>query len=346
MDGQVQDDNFRIMDDIIYYKGRIFLVPESTFKAKVLQACHDSPVAGHQGFIKTYRQIRERFAWKGLKEDVMRHIKECTTCQVNKDEHTHPTGLLQPLPIPEHKWESISMDFITGFPKAQGKDCIFVVVDRLTKFAHFFAIATDYSATQVADLFFREVFRLHGLPKTIVSDRDNRFMSTFWQELFRLVGTALTPSTSYHPQTDGQTEIVNKWVEGYLRNYVSGQQKAWVKWLHLGEYCYNTTHHMSIGMPPFRALYSYDPLSFVEIVFGDNRAPMVQDWIQQSQDILRELKDHLQRAQNQQKVQADKHRVERTFEVGDLVYLRLQPYRQASIKRSGTEKLQPRFFGP
>jgi hypothetical protein len=179
MDGQVQDDNFRIMDDIIYYKGRIFLVPESTFKSKVLQACHDSPVVGHQGFIKTYRQIRERFAWKGLKEDVMRHIKECTTCQVNKDEHTHPAGLLQPLPIPEHKWESISMDFMTGLPKAQGKYYIFVVVDRLTKFADFFAIATDYSATQVADLFFREVFKLHGLPKTIMSDRDSRFMSTF-----------------------------------------------------------------------------------------------------------------------------------------------------------------------
>jgi hypothetical protein len=127
---------------------------------------------------------------------------------------------------------------------------------------------------------------------------------------------------------------------------VEGQHKAWVRWLHLGEYCYNTTHHMSIGMTPFRALYSYDSLSFVEIAFGDSRAPMVQDWVQQSQDILRELKDHLQRAQNQQKVQADKHRVEHTFEVGDLVYLSLQPYKQDSIKRSGANKLQPRFFGP
>jgi hypothetical protein len=115
------------------------------------------------------------------------------------------------------------MDFITGLPRAHGKDCIFMVVDRLTKFAHFFPIAIDFNAVQVAELFFREVFRLHGLPKTIISDRDNRFMSTFWQELFRLVGMALTPSTSYHPQTDGQIEIVNKWVEGYLRNYVAGQ---------------------------------------------------------------------------------------------------------------------------
>jgi hypothetical protein len=144
-------------------------------------------------------------------------------------EHTHPAGLLQPLPIPDQKWESISMDFITELPRLQGKDCIYVVVDRLTKFSHFFAIPSNYSTTQVAELFFREIFHLHGLPKTIVSDRDNRFMGGFWQEIFRLVGTELTLSTSYHPLTDGQTEIVNKWVEGYLRNYISGQQKAWVK---------------------------------------------------------------------------------------------------------------------
>jgi hypothetical protein len=130
-------------------------------------------VAGHQGIGKTYRQLRERFSWKGLKEVVMNHIKECTTCQENKDEHTHPAGLMQPLPIPEKKWESISMDFITELPRAQGKDCIFVVVDRLTKFSHFFSIATDLSATQVAELFFREIFRLHGLPKNIVSDMDS-----------------------------------------------------------------------------------------------------------------------------------------------------------------------------
>ena len=103
-------------------------------------------MVGHQGINKTYRQVREIFSWKGLKEDVIKHVKECMTCQANKYEHTHPVGLLQPLPIPEHKWESISMDFITRLPKTQGKDCIFIVVDRLTKFAHFFAIATDFSA--------------------------------------------------------------------------------------------------------------------------------------------------------------------------------------------------------
>jgi hypothetical protein len=249
--------------------------------------------------------------------------------------------LLQPLPIPEQKWESISMDFITRLPQVQGKDCIYVVVDKLTKFTHFFSISSKYSAARVAELFFREVFRLHGLPKTIVNDRDNRFMGGFWQELFRIIGKELMPSTSYHPQTNGKTEIVNKWLEGYLRNYVLGQQKAWIKCLHLGEHCYKTTYHMSIGMTHFKALYGYDATTFVDRAFGDSRATKAKDWIQESHDILRTLKDNLQMTQNQQKMYADKHRVERSFEVGDLVYLHLQPCRQSSLKMKGAEKLKP-----
>lgn len=172
------------------------------------------------------------------------------------------------------------MDFITGLPRVQGRDSIFVVVDRLTKFAHFYTIAVDWSASQVAELFFQEVFRLHSLPRTIVRDRDSKFLSTFWQELLRLTGMKLTPSTSYHPQTDGQTEIVNKWVEGYLRSYVARQQRAWVKWLYLGEYCYNSSYHMSIQMSPFRALYGSKPMSFVDLVLQDSKVPLARDWIQ------------------------------------------------------------------
>jgi hypothetical protein len=210
------------------------------------------------------------------------------------------------------------------------------VVDRLTKFSHFYVIPTKYNVVQVVELFFREVFRLHGLPRNIVNDRDSRFMGTFYRELFRLVGTELTPNTSYHPQTDGQTEIVNKWVEGYLRNYVGGQQRTWVKWLHLGEHCYNTTFHMSIG---------YDAPTLVDLVFGESRAPKAKDWIIESQEILKLLKENLQTTQNRQKMSADRHNIERNFEVGDLVFLRLQPYRQSSLKKSGAEKLKPGFYG-
>jgi hypothetical protein len=174
-------------------------VPDLGLKKKILTAVHDSPIASHQGFFKTYRHIRERLSWKGLKQDIMRHVSECVTCHQKKSKHALPAGLLQPLPIPEQKWESISMDFITGLPKVQGKDCIYVLVNKLAKFAHFYAILIEYNAFQVAEIFFMEVFRLHGLSKNIVSDRDSRFIGTFWRELFRLVGIELTTSTSYHP---------------------------------------------------------------------------------------------------------------------------------------------------
>jgi len=148
-------------------------------------------------------------------------------------------------------------------------------------------------------LIFKDIFKLHRLPKAIVSDRDSRFMSTLWQELFQLVGMELTPSTSYHPQTYVQTKIFNKWVEGYLKNYVVGQQRARVKWFQLGGDFYNTTHHMFISMSPFKELYGYDSLTFMEIYFGDSRAPMDKEWVQEIQYVLRDIKDHLQRAQNQ-----------------------------------------------
>ena len=174
-----------------------------------------------------------------------------------------------------------------------------MVVDRFTNFSHLFVVTSSFSATQVAGHFSKEIFRLHGLPKSIVSDRDGRFMSSFWKELFRLVGTQLTPSTRYHSQTDGQTKRVNKWLEGYLQNYVGEQQNAWTKWLHLGEFCYNTTFHMSIGMSHFKALYGYYAITFVEMIFGYSRAPKTKYWVEESQEILNLLKNNLQVAQNQ-----------------------------------------------
>jgi hypothetical protein len=143
----------------------------------------------------------------------------------------------------------------------------------------------------------------------------------YGKEMCKWIGTKLATSTIYHPQIDGQIEIVNKWVEGYLRNYVGGQQCTWVRWLHTGEYCYNTTYHMSIRMSPFRALYGYNAPSFVETVFGDNRVPGAKDWVEESQRILQAVRENLQTTQNQQKIYADRQRVERNFEVGDLVFL-------------------------
>ena len=173
-------------------------------------------------------------------------VRSCSTCQQFKYDTSASPGLLQPLPIPERIWTDISMDFLEGLPVAKGKSVILVVVDRLSKYAHFMALSHPYTAAVVAQIFLDNIYRLHGLPNSIVSDRDKIFVSQFWQELFKLMGTQLKLSTSYHPQTEGQTEVVNRSLQTYLRCMSSERPKDWVNWLPLAKWWYNTSYHSSI----------------------------------------------------------------------------------------------------
>eukprot|EP00253_Pinus_taeda_P009047 PITA_09047 len=171
-----------------------------------------------------------------MKKNIVEYLSQCLECQQIKAEHQHPPGLLQPLPVPEWKWEFISMDFITGLPKTKrNNDSIFVVVDKLSKAAHFIPVQSTYRAAQIAHIFMQNIFRLHGLLKNIISDRDVKFTSAFWKTLFAKLGTQLNFSTAYHPQTDGQMERVNQMVEDMLRAYVMQQPTKWEDYLHLAK---------------------------------------------------------------------------------------------------------------
>jgi hypothetical protein len=280
-----------------------------------------------------------------MKQDIKSYVKECDTCQRIKSKTTRPAGLLQPLPIPPRPWYSISMDFIEGLPKSNKQNVILVVVDRLTKYVHFMALAHPYTAAKVADLFMKNVFKLHGMPTSIVSDRDTAFTATFWQELFKIQEVELAMSSSYHPQTDGQTEVVNRSLEQYLKAFAGDKPSLWVHWLPMAEFWFNTNYHTSTKMTPFEALYGYEPPTILNYIPGITKVAAVDDYLHQQQGIIGLLKENLLSAQSRMKSQADKHRLERSFQVGEWVFLRLQPFRQKSVSRKHG-KLAARFYGP
>lgn len=231
---------FHMVEGKLRYNGRMVIPKTSKIIPTLLKSYHDSLVGGHVGEVKTYLRLAGDWYWKGIRGDVTVYVRQCAICQQQKNIPKSPAGLLQPLPILTTVWEDISMDFIEGLPLSQGHNVILVVVDRLTKYAHFIGLRHPFDAFSVASDFIRKVVRLHGFPGTIVSDRDRIFMSTFWKELFKLQGTKLKRSTAYHPLTDGQTKNVNKGLETYLRCFVGEKSKTWARWLHWAEYSYNT----------------------------------------------------------------------------------------------------------
>jgi transposase InsO family protein len=203
-----------------------------------------------------YADMKKLFFWVGMKRDVVHFIAKCLECQQVKADHHHPAGLLQPHDVPMSKWEVISMNFVVGLPLTSHRhNVILVIVDKLTKSAHFIPIRDTYDVTDVACVFVREVIRLHGIPKKIISDRDSRFTYRFWTSLQSALGTQLNLSTAYHPETDGQTKSVNQVMEDMLRMYVMDNQTQWEKYLPLVEFSYNNSYHSSIRMPPYEALY-------------------------------------------------------------------------------------------
>ena len=159
---------------------------------------------------RTIARVCSQFYWHKMQQDIKQYVQNCVICQQAKTEAATPGGLLQPLPIPHQVWEDIAMDFIVGLPYSHGFTAIMVVVDRLSKFAHFIPLRIDFNSKQVAEAFIANVVKLHGIPKSIVSGRDKIFLSSFWQQLFKLQGTTLKMSSSYHRQTDGQSEVVTR----------------------------------------------------------------------------------------------------------------------------------------
>lgn len=281
-----------------------------------------------------------------MKRDIAVFVSKCSTCQMVKIDHQRPPGTLKPLPIPEWKWDSISMDFISGLPTSQrGHDSIWVIVDRLTKVSHFLPVRTDFTSEQYARLYVAEMVKLHGIPLSIVSDRDPSFVSHFWQSFQQVLGTELHMSTSYHPQTDGQTERVNQILEDMLRACVLDFKGSWEQYLPLVEFAYNNSYQQSIGMAPYEALYGRpcrSPMCWLEV--GESKL-LGPDFVQDTSEKVALIRDRLRTAQSRQKSYADQRRRSLEFAVGDQVLLKVSPMK--GVMRFGKKgKLAPRFVGP
>ncbi|KAL0553939.1 hypothetical protein IC582_007843 [Cucumis melo] len=333
-------------DGGLLFERRLCVPSDSAVKTELLSKAHSSPFSMHPGSTKMYQDLKRVYWWRNMKREVAEFVSKCLVCQQVKAPRQKPAGLLQPLSIPEWKWENVSMDFITGLPRTlRGFTVIWVVVDRLTKSAHFVPGKSTYTASKWAQLYMSEIVRLHGVPVSIVSDRDARFTSKFWKGLQTAMGTRLDFSTAFHPQTDGQTERLNQVLEDMLRACALEFPGSWDSHLHLMEFAYNNSYQATIGMAPFEALYGKccrSPVCWGEV--GEQRL-MGPELVQSTNKAIQKIRSRMHTAQSRQKSYADVRRKDLEFEVGDKVFLKVAPMRGVvRFERRG--KLSPRFVGP
>ena len=329
---------------------RICVPSDPALRQLVLREAHDAPMGGHFGMDKTLARVGQTYTWPGVAADVREYVRSCDQCQRNKPAGGKTRGLLQPLPVPTDPWEDVSLDFVTGLPMTKdGHDAILVIVDRLTKWAYFISTVTTIDAKETARLFHDIVFARHGMPKRLVSDRDTRFTSHFWDALFEAMGTSFGMSTAYHPQTDGQTERVNRVLEEALRAYVDVWQTDWDCRLASMQFAYNTAKHSSTGETPFFLNYGRHPIIPSSLLSAPlpagqvRQVPATQDFVNELRTSIANAKAALERSRERYKRVADTKRQEQEYAVGDRVLLSTA---NVTLPKNLTRKLAKLYDGP
>lgn len=327
-------------------------IPQGPVRLQLLREHHDCLTAGHPGRDRTYLSISRYFYWPGMSKSVKNFVRSCDRCQRVKGGQTR-AGLLQSLPVPERPWTDISMDFIMGLPlTCRGHSAILTFVDRLTKYVHLIPTTIQVDAQESARLYVAHVFAGHGLSKTIVCDRDPRFTSAFFQEVFSRLGVELKMSTANHPQTDGMTERVNRVVEDTLRCFVNHRQNNWDELLPLCEFAINNSNQASTGQTPFFLNTGLDPITPSSLL---NPASHVQSpsgsstglpWVESRLDALHQAKDAVTAAQARQALYADRGRSEDSFEVGDEVLVFRDYLLTPEARDRPSHKLRLKWYGP
>lgn len=331
--------------DLLFEGNRLVVPADSALRTRILAECHDSMTGCHFGRDKTLEAVKSRFAWDGLSTEVDRYVASCDSCQRNKPGQTLTPGPLMPLPLPERPCMAWTTDAVTGLPKTKrGNDAIQVYVERLCKLKHFVASKKSDGAVELAASFVRTVVRAHGVPETVVSDRDPRFTAHFYAELMKLLGVTLAMSTARHPQTDGQSEREIKTLVTALRAFCNEHQDDWDDCLDILELGFNSTAQSSTQHSPFELLYGTKARLPIDVALAPiaPKNPAAIDRAERMQAALRLARSHLLDAQQRQTKNADRHRRHAAFAVGDAALLSTEGLEL----RNGSNKLCSRFIGP
>ncbi|CAA7058262.1 unnamed protein product [Microthlaspi erraticum] len=334
--------DFTLQDGFLF-KGVCVCVPECSLRLQIIQELHNE---GHVGRDSTLQLVTTSYFWPSLRRDVERFVERCRVCHLAKERASN-AGLYMPLPIPTQPWTDLSMDFVVGLPRTQrGNDSIFVVVDRFSKMSHFIPCKKTTDAVTVSSLFFREIYRLHGLPSSIVSDRDTRFLSHFWRSLWKMLNTSLDMSSAYHPQTDGQTEVTNRSLGNLLRCLVGDNVKSWDAKLCQAEFVYNHATNRSLGLSPFRVVYGLIPRSPLDLSTLPDKTRFhgqAIDFVEGTQRVHSEAKANLEVSWAKYKTAADLKRRDVVFQPGDLVWVQITKVR---VPAHEYNKLRAKKIGP
>ena len=320
---------------------RRLFVPDSV-RSRVLKWGHTSQLACHPGVHRTFTFIARRFWWPTMRRDVKEFVMACTVCARSKASHQAPAGLLQPLPIPSRPWSHVALDFVSGLPPSQGNTVILTVVDRFSKGVHLVALPKLPSASETADLMMRHVFRLHGLPKDIVSDRGPQFVSRVWRAFCKGLGASVSLSSGYHPQTNGQTERMNQSVESALRCVAAKKPTSWSQFLPWVEYAVNSLVSSATGLSPFEASLGYQPPVF-SAQESEVEVPSVQTHLDRCRRVWEITRAALLRATERARRGANRRRsTAPAYQPGQRVWLSTKDL----PLQSSAKKLNPRFVGP
>ncbi|GJZ34116.1 putative reverse transcriptase domain-containing protein [Tanacetum coccineum] len=333
-------------DGTLCLHGRSWLPCYGDLRSVIMHESHKSKYSIHPGSEKMYQDMKKLYWWPNMKADIATYVSKCLTCARVKAEHQRPSGLLVQPEIPEWKWDNITMDFITKLPKSsQGFDTIWVIVDRLTKSAHFLPIRENDPLDKLARLYLNRIVARHGIPASIICDRDGRFTSNFWRSFQKALGTDISMSTAYHPETNGQSERTIQTLEDMLRTCVIDFGKGWVKHLPLAEFSYNNSYHASIKAAPYEALYGRkcrSPVCWAEVGEAQLTGP---ELIQETTEKIVLIKQRMQAAQDRQKSYAYRKQNPIEFEVGDRVMLKVSPWKGV-VWFGKRGKLNLRYVGP